>query len=109
MRLGDHFHEAFLAKRFKEAVPLFERSLQAEASSGAAVLNWLWLSLAYHAQGNPDEAKRWFKKADTWLGLVGNEYPASANLMGLHRHNWLEAQILRNEARARFSHIGTAK
>jgi hypothetical protein len=44
-----------------------------------------------------------------WLGLLGKELPAAADLMGLHRHNWLEAQILRNEARARLSLGGAAR
>jgi serine/threonine-protein kinase len=97
------------AGRPKQAVPLLMQSLKAEPRPGAAVVNWLWLSLAHHALGNAGEADRWFKKADSWLGLLGNEYPASANLLGLHRHNWLEAQILRNEARTRLSHFGAAK
>jgi serine/threonine-protein kinase len=97
------------AGRGKQAVPNLMQSLKAELKPGAAVVNWLWLSLAQHTLGNPDEANRWLKKADAWLGLLGKEFPVSADLVGLHRHNWLEAQILRNEARSRLSRIGTAK
>jgi tetratricopeptide (TPR) repeat protein len=93
----------------KQAVPLLMQSVAAEPKPGAAVVNWLWLSLAYHTMGDLDEANRWLEKADAWLGQFGNEFPVSANRLGLHRHNWLEAQILRNEARSRLSGTGAAK
>jgi tetratricopeptide (TPR) repeat protein len=89
--------------RGKEAVPVLMQSLEAEPRPGAAVVNWLWLSLAYHAQGNADEALRCFCRAETLLGRLGPEFPASADLLGLHRHSWLEAQILRDEARSRLA------
>jgi tetratricopeptide (TPR) repeat protein len=90
-------------KRDKEALPFLIQSTKAEPKPGASVVNWLWLALAYHELGQHDEAVRWFKKADAWLDLVGSEYPPQADVMGLHRHNWLEALILRSEARSRLS------
>ncbi len=88
----------YRANQFKKAVPLLERSLQAEARPGAAVLNWLWLAMTYQKLGKPDEARRWLDKASAWLDALGGELPANADALYLHRHNWLEAQILRREA-----------
>jgi tetratricopeptide (TPR) repeat protein len=88
-------------KRGKQAVPFLMLSIKVEPKPGAAVVNWLWLALAYHDLGQQDEALRWFKKADVWLDLLGNEFPPSADALGLHRHNWLEALILRREAQSK--------
>jgi serine/threonine-protein kinase len=85
------------AGRPKEAVPLLERSLAANEKPGAAVLNWLWLAFAYHQMGNPDEARRWRDRAGAWLDQLGREMPVGADDLGLHHHNWLEAQLLRCE------------
>jgi tetratricopeptide (TPR) repeat protein len=90
---------------FKVAVELFEKSLRAEAKPGAAVLNWLWLAIAHFKLGETDDARFWLKKADAWLDSVGNDLPASANSIGLHRHNWLEAHVLRREAEALLQQI----
>ena len=90
--------------RAKESVALFEKSLKAETKPGAAVLNWLWLALAHHKLGNTDEAKSWLTKASEWLDNVGPELPANAEAsLSLHRHNWLEAHVLRREAEALLS------
>ena len=90
-------------KRGKQALPFLTQSIKAEPKPGAAVVNWLWLALAYHNLDQHDEAVRWFKKADAWLDLVGSDYPPRANSIGLHRHNWLEALILRREAKSQLS------
>jgi tetratricopeptide (TPR) repeat protein len=84
-------------KKYKEAVPLFQASLRAEPKNGAAVLNWLWLALAHHHLGEKEEAKSRLNKATTWLDGMGNQFPTNADAIGLHRHNWLEAHILRRE------------
>jgi tetratricopeptide (TPR) repeat protein len=95
--------------RFREAVPLFERSLRAESKPGAAVRNWLWLALAYHHLGEREQARRWLDKAGTWLDAVGGELPVGAELIfGLHLHNWLEANVLRREVEALIS-VSSAK
>jgi serine/threonine-protein kinase len=88
------------AKQFEEALPLFHASLRAEPKLGAAVLNWLWLALVHHHLGDPDEARTWLTKAAVWLDERGNDLPSYADAMGLHRHNWLEAHILRREVEA---------
>jgi eukaryotic-like serine/threonine-protein kinase len=90
-------------KRAKQALPFLTQSLKAEPKPGTAVVNWLWLALAYHELGQQDEALRWFKKADAWLDVLGNEFPPRADALGLHRHNWLEALILRREAQSQLS------
>jgi tetratricopeptide (TPR) repeat protein/tRNA A-37 threonylcarbamoyl transferase component Bud32 len=81
----------------KEAITLFERSLEAEARPGAAVLNWLWLARAYQELRNPEEARAWLNKASLWLDNLGGELPKNSEYLNLHRHNWLEAHILRRE------------
>jgi hypothetical protein len=82
-------------------VPLFEQSVKADANPGRAVLNWLWLSLANHRLGQPEEARRWLDKAQAWLDQYRNGMPPRADEdLGLHLHNWLEAHVLRREAEA---------
>jgi tetratricopeptide (TPR) repeat protein len=84
--------------RVKDAVALFDKSQDAETKRGAAVLNWLWLALAHHKLGATDEARSYLDKAGAWLDSLGSTFPAKADALGLHRHNWLEAHVLRREA-----------
>ena len=86
------------AGRFQEAIPLLERSLVADGRPGRAVLNWLWLALAYQKLGNADEARQWLARAAGWLDQQGDRMPLDTPITGLHRHNWLEAHVLRQEA-----------
>jgi tetratricopeptide (TPR) repeat protein len=88
----------YRAGRYQEAPPLLEKSLRAEPKPGAAVLNWLWLSLACQKLGRGDEARRWLDQAGDWLARQGTELPADAPARGLHLHNSLEAHVLRREA-----------
>jgi tetratricopeptide (TPR) repeat protein len=91
----------YRAGRFPQAVTLFKQSLQKDSTPGKAVLNWLWLALAQQRLGKPEEARRWLKKATTWLDQYGDGMPARAEEeLGLHLHNWLEAHALRREAEA---------
>jgi tetratricopeptide (TPR) repeat protein len=90
---------AYRAGRFQDAVPLFEQSLKADATPGRAVLNWLWLALANERLGKAEEARRWLGKATVWLDQYRDGMPARAEEeLGLHLHNWLEANVLRGEA-----------
>jgi tetratricopeptide (TPR) repeat protein len=90
---------AYRAGRFQQAVPLFEQSLGADAKSGRAVLNWLWLGLAHQRLGKTEDAQRWLDKALAWLDQYRDGMPARADEeLGLHFHNWLEAHVLRREA-----------
>jgi CheY-like chemotaxis protein len=79
-----------------------EVSLRVDGRPARAVLNWLWLALAYQKQGNAAEARRWLDRAAYWLDQQGGRMPlaVNVNLMGAHRHNWLEAHVLRQEAAA---------
>jgi serine/threonine-protein kinase len=85
----------------RHAVPLLERSLVADGRPGRSVLNWLWLALADEKLGDPAEARRWLDKAANWLDQQGGRMPVEDPVMGSHRHNWLEAHVLRQEAEAR--------
>jgi hypothetical protein len=77
------------------------RSVVADGRPGRAVLNWLWLALAYQKLGNPKEANRCLEKASDWLDQQGGRMPRNSFQMGMHLHNWLEAHVLRKEAEAR--------
>jgi eukaryotic-like serine/threonine-protein kinase len=91
----------YRAGRFQQAVPFFEQSLEAEHKPGRAVLNWLWLALTSQRLGKAEEARRWLEKAQAWLDQYRDEMPARAEQeLGLHFHNWLEANVLRREADA---------
>jgi hypothetical protein len=77
-----------------------EHSLVVDGRPGRAVLNWLWLALAYQKMGNPKESRRWLVKAADWLDQQGGRMPLENVVMGSSLHNWLEAQALRREAEA---------
>ncbi len=109
--LNDHAREfssltergalAYRAGQYPEAVSFFEKSLAADARPGRAVLNWLWLALAQQRLGKSEEAGRWLDKATVWLDQYKGGMPDRADEeLGLHLHNWLEAQVLRREAEA---------
>jgi hypothetical protein len=92
---------AHRAGRFRQAVPLFDQSPQAEPKAVRAVLNWLWLALAHQRLGEAEEARLWLGRAQAWLDPYGDGMPARADAeLGLHLHNWLEAHVLRREAEA---------
>jgi tetratricopeptide (TPR) repeat protein/tRNA A-37 threonylcarbamoyl transferase component Bud32 len=92
---------AYRAGQFQAAAGFAEQSLHADPKPGRALVNWLWLALANHRLGKPEEARRWLGKAQKWLDQFGDGMPPRAEEeLGLHLHNWLEAQILRREAEA---------
>ena len=76
---------------------LLGQSLAADGRPGRAVLNWLWLALAHHQKGNTAEARLWLGKAIQWLDQQGGRMPLDTRDLGLHRHAWLEAHVLRKE------------
>jgi serine/threonine-protein kinase len=87
--------------RIRDPVAYFERSLAADGRPGRAVLNWLWLALAHQKLGRPEEARRWLARAVNWLDQQGGKMPPEIAALGSHRHNWLEAHVLRQEVEAR--------
>jgi serine/threonine-protein kinase len=88
----------FRAGQFREAVRQSKASLSTDTRPGRAVLNWLWLALAYQKLGKTDEAQRWLGKAAGWLDQQEGRMPLNTSSMGMHRHTWLEAHVLRKEA-----------
>jgi tetratricopeptide (TPR) repeat protein len=95
---------AYRAGRFEESASLFEQSLKADAHPGRAVVNWAWLALAQHRLGKTEEARRWLTKTQNWLDQYRDGIPPSADAeLGLHLHNWLEANVLRKETEALLS------
>jgi tetratricopeptide (TPR) repeat protein len=92
---------AYRAGQHQEALPFFEKGLEAESKPGRAVVTWLWLALAHQRLGKSVEARRWLDKAAAWLDQYRDGMPARAEEdLGLHLHNWLEAHVLRREAEA---------
>src|SRR5262249_44729507 len=89
------------AGRFQEAIPLLERSLVADVRPARAGLSWLWLALAYRKRGKAGEPGRGLERATGGLDRRGARMPLEPPLMGAHRHNWLEAHVLRQEVEAR--------
>jgi serine/threonine-protein kinase len=85
------------AGRFQKAIPLLGRSLAIDGRPGRAVLNWLWLAVAYGRLGQAEEARRWLARASGWLDQQAGRMPVETPDLGLHRHNWLEAHLLRQE------------
>ena len=85
------------AGQFQEAVLPLHRSLAVDGRPGRAVLNWLWLAVAHHRRGNAAEARLWLGKAAQWLDQQGDQMPRDTRDLGLHRHAWLEAHVLRTE------------
>jgi serine/threonine-protein kinase len=84
--------------QIREPVVLLERSLAADGRPGRTVPNWLWLALACHRRGSTAEARLWLDKAVRWLDQQGDRMPLDTRDVGLHRHAWLEAHVLRKEA-----------
>jgi hypothetical protein len=70
----------------------------ADGRPGRAVLNWLWLAIAYQRGDSAAEARLWLDRAARWLDQQGGRMPLETRDMGLHPHNWLEAHVLRREA-----------
>jgi len=99
------------ALEFRSCIPtnpvaFLQRSLAVDGRPGRAVLNWLWLALAYHKMGTPTEAQRWLNKAANWLDQQGGRMPVEDRVMGTHLHNWLEAHVLWHEAKAMIQPTG---
>jgi tetratricopeptide (TPR) repeat protein len=90
----------YRAGDFHLVLGLADRSLLADGRPGSAVLNWLWQALAYQQMGRADEARRWLAKAEEWLDQQGGRKPPENRGVRLHRHVWLEAHVLRQEAEA---------
>jgi hypothetical protein len=88
------------AGRLQQAIQPLERSLVVDGRPGRAVLNWLWLAVAYGLLGQAEEGRRWLARAAGWLDQQAGRMPVETPVMGLHPHNWLEAHVLRQEAEA---------
>ncbi len=91
---------ALRAGQSQEAQSLFNQSISANSKPGAAIINWLWLSLAAIDLEDFPESERWLATARAWLDSHAKELPRNSEEIDLHYHNWLEAQILRKEAEA---------
>jgi hypothetical protein len=90
----------FRTARIQHAFWPLEVSLRIDGRPGPAVLNWLWLALYYQKLGKAEEARRWLGKAAAWLDQQEGRMPVYTMFLGLHRHDWLEAHALRQEAEA---------
>ncbi|HEX5105722.1 MAG TPA: tetratricopeptide repeat protein, partial [Pirellulaceae bacterium] len=90
----------YRAGQFEEAVRRFHEAIDANPGWTGQVVNWLGLALAYHCQGQTDEARRWYDKALEWIDRVapnGNRDSLTPP-PGVHDHEWLASRLLRREA-----------
>jgi len=90
------------AGRAARGVDVAEVSLRVDDRPARAVLNWLWLALACHKMGKEAEARRWLDRAANWLdqqGEMPHQTSMLSTIMAGHRHNWLEAHALFQEAK----------
>lgn len=83
--------------RDADSIALFEQSIASNPVTGLAVLNWLWLAIAHHHLGHDEEAARWHATAVAALDAVSEGMSDNAASLGVHLHDWLEAQVLRQE------------
>jgi serine/threonine-protein kinase len=87
--------------QYEAAAALFEQSLRADSKPGRAVVNWAWLALADARLGKTADAQPLLEKARALLDRLHDGVPPEADAqLGLHLHNWLEAQALLREAEA---------
>ncbi len=83
------------------ALGLIQRSCRANPRPGALVVNWLWEAMAEQTLGHTPEARELLGRATHWLDDQGPDRPPDTDKLGLHLHNWLEAQILLRELEVR--------
>jgi hypothetical protein len=50
--------------------------------------------------GHTYQACWWLEKATGWLDQQQGFMPVDSQYLGSHRHNWLEAHVLRQEVKA---------
>jgi tetratricopeptide (TPR) repeat protein len=88
------------AGRCDKAEILLRRCLKDNPNWDGIILARLWLALALHGQGKDDEARKELAPALVQLDRWGKQMPAQTmpGHIGLHLHDWLEAQVLRREA-----------
>jgi serine/threonine protein kinase/tetratricopeptide (TPR) repeat protein len=90
----------YRAGQLDQAVQRFHEAIEVNPEWTGQVVNWLGLTLAYHRQGQTNEARRWFEKALEWIDRVapnGNRESLTAP-SDVHDHEWLASRLLRREA-----------
>jgi WD40 repeat protein/tetratricopeptide (TPR) repeat protein len=93
------------AGRLDEAIRRFEESLAVEPEWPNSGMNAYGLALAHHRLGQPDQARRWLERAESWLNRLDRTYAAEAPgiltgqpLVPVTFEFWGYAQVLRREA-----------
>jgi tetratricopeptide (TPR) repeat protein len=92
----------YRAGKFDEAIRKFHESIAASPEWTGNIVNWLGLALAYHRQGQTDEARHWFEKALRWIDQVApdGDRESPTPPQDVHDHEWLASRLLRREAEA---------
>jgi Tfp pilus assembly protein PilF len=80
----------YRAGRFQDCIDKLRETMALQGKGGIAA-DWLFLSLAHQRLGQQDKAKKWLKKAVSWL---------DQNQQSLPWNSRLEYQLLRREAEA---------
>ncbi len=88
------------AGRYDRAEILLRRCLKDNPNWDGIMVARLWLALALYGQGKGDAARMELAPALVQLDRWGKQMPAQTmpGRIGVHLHDWLEAQVLRREA-----------
>jgi tetratricopeptide (TPR) repeat protein len=95
----------YRAGRYQQSLELLHKCLKDYPTWDGRVLNWIWLSMAYHRLGKESEARQWLDKATQWFATNATHMPqATQGGISWHLHDWLEAQVLCREGEALILH-----
>ncbi len=87
----------YRAGKYERAVEYLNTNQEKVRGWGPNVLNWVVLALAHAQLQHADESKKWLNRAQEWIKTNtpdgGRPVPA-----GWHWRDWLELQLLRQEA-----------
>jgi tetratricopeptide (TPR) repeat protein len=91
----------YRAGRLDEALGRLRESLEVDPGWEAQVLDWLLLALVQQRRGETEDARRWLDKAVRWSDEARQRMPPGAPVpLPVNWHDYLEAQVLRQQAEA---------
>jgi serine/threonine protein kinase/tetratricopeptide (TPR) repeat protein len=88
------------AGRYREAIDCLDEVMH-EGPQDYQIRNWLVLAMAHHRLGHADKARRWFEKAEKWIGQRDRTRPEKGSLFaprGISWVDWLGLRLLRRES-----------
>jgi eukaryotic-like serine/threonine-protein kinase len=96
----------FRAGKHEQAVEQLQAAMKANPPGGM-VMDWLFLAMANDRLGRADEARRWLRRADTFVGQMDRGWTPTAGGPGrpLSSLDRLEVSVLHREAKAQIEGI----